>query len=52
MRDKELYAEILGIGKPWYVEDVELRLESVEVIIKVAMSGKEELKCPECGEES
>lgn len=31
MRDRELYEQILGIGTPWFVEEVELRLEQGEV---------------------
>jgi len=31
MRDRELYERILGIGTPWFVEEVELRLEQGEV---------------------
>jgi transposase len=52
MRDKELYAEILGIRKPWFVEDVELRLKDGEVLVKFSLPSDAELACPECGERS
>lgn len=51
MRDRELYARILGIEAPWTVEDVELRLEYGEVLIKVARSATARLVCPECSAE-
>ena len=31
MRDKQLYAKILWLKKPWYVEDVELSTSEGEV---------------------
>lgn len=46
MRDRELYAQILGVAAPWRVTDVELRDEEVEVLIE--HSGKD-LRCPKCG---
>lgn len=50
MRDKRLYERILGLPEPWYVEDVELRDQPAEVIVKVARQRGAPLLCPECGE--
>ena len=33
MRDKELYARILGMTEPWFVEEVALKEESGEIRI-------------------
>jgi len=49
MRDKELYARILGIQPPWRVQDVQLHLEAGEVHVMVAVE-RAALRCPECGE--
>jgi len=35
MRDKEFYAQILGIHRPWRVADVELKLPTGEVQVFV-----------------
>ena len=48
MRDRELYARILGIEAPWRVEGVELNLEEGEVVVQVEHAGGG-LRCPECG---
>ena len=48
MRDKELYARIVGIEAPWRVEDVELNLQQGEVVVRVAHDGGP-VRCPECG---
>ncbi len=52
MRDKELYRQILGIEAPWKVEDVELRLQEGEVLVKLRHGARQQLKCPECGDEA
>ena len=36
MRDRELYARLLGIAPPWHVQDVELRLDAGEVQVRLA----------------
>ena len=36
MRDRELYARLLGIAPPWQVQDVELRLDDGEVLVRLA----------------
>jgi transposase len=52
MRDRDLYARILGVERPWRVSRVELRLEAGEVEVFVEHDGSRELACPECGERS
>ena len=51
MRDRELYARILGIESPWTVEDVELCLDQGEVLVKVERDRRVPLQCPECERE-
>lgn len=48
MRDRELYARLLGIAAPWHVHDVELRLEDGEVHVRLAPEAAS-LHCPRCG---
>lgn len=48
MRDRELYAQILGVSKPWSVSRVELALDEGEVRVWVERSEGEPLRCPEC----
>ncbi|MBK6688356.1 MAG: ISL3 family transposase [Deltaproteobacteria bacterium] len=48
MRDRELYAKIMGISTPWSVEDVEVDLAGEKVLVKVACKDGP-LPCPECG---
>jgi transposase len=49
MKDKDLYAKILGIESPWTVSDVKLDLANgmVEVFIERSEGGR--APCPECG---
>ena len=49
MKDKDLYAQILGITYPWLVHDVELRLQENEVIIHLELASGYALACPLCG---
>jgi len=51
MRDRDLYARILGIQLPWRVEDVELRLDAGEVQVRVAGAAAA-WRCPTCGREA
>jgi transposase len=51
MRDRELYAQILGIHEPWEVHDVALRLEDGEVDVFVSRSRRAALQCSACGRE-
>lgn len=48
MRDRELYARILGLELPWRVTDVELDQASNEVRV-IVEHGVTDLSCPECG---
>ena len=48
MRDRELYARILGLVDPWGVTEVELRPEEREVLVFVARSVDSEARCPRC----
>jgi len=47
MRDKELYAKILGIESPWSVTDVDLALEEGEVLVHLINKEKRP-PCPQC----
>lgn len=51
MRDKDLYAQILGIQKPWVVREVDLDLKGGEVRVYVNHDPQVSLRCPECGAE-
>lgn len=48
MQDKDLYAKLLGLEKPWKVMNVELKLGELEVHIYVE-HGDHAWECPECG---
>ena len=48
MRDRELYARILGLSSPWSVVNVELRSKEGEVLVFVVRDEKPGLRCPEC----
>ena len=50
MQDRQLYAAILGIQSPWFVEQVELKLEAGEVHVHLNHREEEKWPCPECGE--
>ena len=52
MRDKDLYAQILGIKSPWRVSSVELALSEGEVTVYVEQEGGIAQCCPTCGEVS
>lgn len=49
MRDKELYAAILGIRSPWEVTTVELSSRTEEVIVQIRMKAGTRFVCPQCG---
>ena len=48
MLDKDLYQQILGIGAPWHVADVDLDASSQEVRIRVNHPRGTKFQCPEC----
>jgi transposase len=50
MRDKELYAQILGIKRPWHVSGVELSLSEGEILVQVDQEKGATQCCPTCGE--
>ena len=52
MRDKDLYAQILGINSPWQVTGVELALSAGEVTVYVEPEEGATQCCPTCGEVS
>ena len=49
MRDRELYAKILGLPEPWLVVDVELDMAGKSVVVRLGRSAGSALACPECG---
>ena len=52
--DNELqkhYALLLGIGSPWEVKDVALKLSEKKVEIELGWQWGSDAKCPECGRE-
>lgn len=48
MRDRQLYARILGLTAPWRVTDVQLDDSATTVEVAVAHDGRSPLHCPEC----
>jgi transposase len=50
MRDRELYARILGLSEPWVVTDVELDTAGRSVLVKLGRRDGATLECPECGQ--
>ncbi len=52
MRDKDLYAQILGIKSPWRVSNVALALSKGEVTVHVEQEDGATQCCPTCGEAS
>src|SRR5210317_139459 len=52
MRDKDLYAQILGIKSPWQVSGVDLNVPEGEVTVQVEQEEGVRSCCPTCGKES
>lgn len=52
MRDKDLYAQILGIKSPWQVSSVELAIPEGEVTVHVEQDAGATQCCPTCGRSS
>jgi len=48
MRDKDLYAQILGISSPWQVTDVELALDRNRITVHIDIETGTQLTCPHC----
>jgi len=51
MQDRQLYEQILGIVAPWFVERVELKLETGEVHVHLQHREQAIWCCPECDRE-
>src|SRR5215470_16290209 len=49
MQDKELYRQILGIESPWFVDRVELKMESGEIHVYLEHQSWD-WTCAECGQ--
>ena len=49
MRDRDLYARILGLPEPWVVVDVELNSLEGRVEVVLGRRPGSTLACPECG---
>lgn len=43
------YEQLLGLTRPWRVQEVDLALEKGEVRIRVELGGRPRLRCPHCG---
>ena len=52
MRDKDLYAQILGIKSPWQVSGVDLNVPEGEVTVQVEQEEGVRSCCPTCGKDS
>lgn len=50
MRDKDLYAAILGIQRPWQVADVTLAPQTEEVRVRIEPVAGTRFPCPTCGQ--
>ena len=49
MKDTELYSQILGISSPWYVTNIELKLQEDAVYVHLSYQEKhKKWPCPEC----
>lgn len=51
MRDTDLYAQILGIKSPWFVENVQLDVAKGRVDISLGHESGVLWACPQCGKE-
>jgi transposase len=48
MQDKELYEKLLGLKAPWFVSEVDLRMEESKVTVKLAHEPMVRFACPVC----
>jgi len=51
MRDTDFYDQILGLGEPWFVSDVQLDMEANRVDLFVEHGEGETFCCPKCDRE-
>lgn len=51
MHDRKLYAQILGLERPWAVKSVELDHVQREVRVTLEVKKRKRLPCPECGKQ-
>jgi transposase len=49
LRDRDLYAKILGLAEPWIVSDVDLDVKAKTVVVHLSRREGATLACPECG---
>lgn len=49
MQDKDLYSQILGIEKPWEIQEIKLDMEKQRVDVTVGWPKRQKAPCPECG---
>jgi transposase len=50
VRDRDLYAKILGLAEPWVVTDVVLDVKAQTVVVQLGRRAGATLACPECGQ--
>jgi len=50
MNDTQLYAQILGVGAPWRVDFVDLKLQDEKVFVSVSFDPDHTFSCPQCSE--
>jgi transposase len=48
VRDRDLYARILGLPEPWIVADVALDMPAKSVVVRLGRRDAAALRCPEC----
>jgi hypothetical protein len=48
MQEKELHEKLLGLKAPWFVSEVDLRMEESKVTVKLAHEPMVRFACPVC----
>lgn len=49
MQDKQLYEKLLGLQAPWFVSEVDLRMDESKVTVTLSHAPFTRFSCPECG---